>query len=178
MDRGRQKLIEELLRVGRLIDPAPTAAENTLDESKDSIDKSATSVSEESATQEHIDDLPVLEDVIGRPYDNIDMFAAPIRTSSVDPDYEASPKSLPNPAPYKFQQSEKGGEITTVPESENLVSKKAPNNILPSEELARELIDLIENRVSQRTGEQLDDEMRDDLMRAVIKHIESWLGYN
>ena len=44
----------------------------------------------------------------------------------------------------------------------------------PTEELARELIGLIEQRVSARTGEELDDTLRDELIVAVMNHIEDW----
>ena len=45
---------------------------------------------------------------------------------------------------------------------------------LPTEELARELIGLIEQRVSARTGEALDDTLRDELTVVVMNHIEDW----
>ena len=44
----------------------------------------------------------------------------------------------------------------------------------PTEELARELIRLIEQRVSARTGEELDDTLRDELIVVVMNHIEDW----
>jgi len=44
----------------------------------------------------------------------------------------------------------------------------------PTEELARELIALIEQRVSARTGEELDDTLRDELIVVVMNHIEDW----
>ena len=44
----------------------------------------------------------------------------------------------------------------------------------PTEELARELISLIEQRVSARTGEELDDTLRDELIVVVMNHIEDW----
>ena len=44
----------------------------------------------------------------------------------------------------------------------------------PTEELARELIGLIEQRVSARTGEELDDTLRDELIVVVMNHIEDW----
>ncbi len=47
-------------------------------------------------------------------------------------------------------------------------------NDSPTEELARELIGLIEQRVSARTGEELDDTLRDELIVVVMNHIEDW----
>ena len=47
-------------------------------------------------------------------------------------------------------------------------------NDSPTEELARELISLIEQRVSARTGEELDDTLRDELIVVVMNHIEDW----
>ena len=44
------------------------------------------------------------------------------------------------------------------------------------EELSRELIALVEQRVSARTGEVLDDSLRDELIVAVMNHIEDWQG--
>ena len=48
----------------------------------------------------------------------------------------------------------------------------------PVEELARELVTLIEDRVSQRSGEQLDDVFRDELTQAVTAQLEGWLKYD
>ena len=44
----------------------------------------------------------------------------------------------------------------------------------PTEELARELIGLIEQRVSAHSGEELDDTLRDELIVVVMNHIEDW----
>ena len=44
----------------------------------------------------------------------------------------------------------------------------------PTEELARELVGLIEQRVSARTGEELDDTLRDELIVVVMNHIGDW----
>jgi non-homologous end joining protein Ku len=66
--------------------------------------------------------------------------------------------------------------VATDPKKQ--LSQEAPAIGLPVEELARELVTLIEDRVSQRSGEQLDDAFRDELTQAVTAKLEGWLKYD
>ena len=53
-----------------------------------------------------------------------------------------------------------------------------PTEEFPITELARELVVLIEEKVSKRSGEYLDDSFRDELTEAVTLQLESWLHYD
>ena len=66
MDRARRILIEELLRVGRLIDPAPGTGEHEFGSPADPLDTASASTIEKPAKNTNLDDLPVLENV-GQP---------------------------------------------------------------------------------------------------------------
>ena len=72
--------------------------------------------------------------------------------------------------------SEPLGPVTADPKKQ--LSQETTAIGFPVEELARELVALIEDRVSQRSGEQLDDTFRDELTQAVIAKLEGWLKYD
>ena len=73
-------------------------------------------------------------------------------------------------------QSDHGQTAATDPEKQ--FNQETTVIGFPAEELARELVTLIEDRVSQRSGEQLDDTFRDELTQAVITQLEGWLKYD
>ena len=65
-------------------------------------------------------------------------------------------------------------DTLSPPTDAPVVSLEVEPDDSPTEELARELIGLIEQRVSARTGEELDDTLRDELIVVVMNHIEDW----
>ena len=78
MDRTRKKLIEELIRVGRLIDPAPGTGQP---ESEDNVELSGiTQQSDMDPPSQvvNLEGLPLVDDVVDRPYATKDMFAGPV----------------------------------------------------------------------------------------------------
>ena len=178
MDRTRKKLIEELIRVGRLIDPAPgTGQRKGEDGAKLPGIKRQTGIDNQSSTA-GLEGLPVVDDVVDRPYATKDMFAMPMGShgsrlaqplGGQQPAANASDSSDPH-------VSEPARPVTTDPKKP--LSQEASAIPFPVEELARELVTLIEDRVSQRSGEQLDDAFRDELTLAVIAQLEGWLKYD
>ena len=171
MDRNRKKLIEELIRVGRLIDPAPSPG---LLESKNSAKISGITEKpdiDNSTPGKDLEDLPVVGDVFDPPYATKDMFP-----TSVD-------VHVPSTAKHSdLQQPEEPiSQLTNVHANKHqesaLINQEAASIGFPLKELARELVTLIEDRVSRRSGEQLDDTFRDELTEAVTMQLEGWLKY-
>lgn len=178
MDRTRNNLIEELIRVGRLIDPAPSTGQQE--------DETAGELSENSQ-QSNIDDrslvmdlegVPIVDDVVDQPFATKDMFVDPV-------DNHASRLARPfdgqQPAVNTSALNDSPISVRTDPVSAELqeqLSQETTGVEFPVTELARELVTLIEHHVSQRSGEQLDDTFRDELTQAVITKLEGWLNYN
>ena len=116
-----------------------------------------------------------MKDAVDRAYTTQDMFADPVGSH-----LSRSAKNLEGQQPVAntfdtrdAPVSERIGPAGTDPE--NQLSQEATTIGFPVEELARELVTLIEDRVSQRSGEQLDDAFRDELTQAVISQLEGWL---
>ena len=179
LDHSRKKLIEELIRVGRLIDPAPDTRQR-----KDEDAATLPGITQQSdmgarSPAEVLEDLPVVDDVVDRPYTTKDMFADPAGghvsrlTSPLEGQQPASNTSGSNDTPA----SERVGPVASDPKK-LLSHQEVPSIGFPVEELARELVTLIEDRVSQRSGEQLDDTFRDELTQAVIAQLDGWLKYD
>ena len=178
MDRTRKKLIEELIRVGRLIDPAPGTESR---KGKDVTELPAiTQQSDIDARTPagNLEGLPVVDDVVDRPYATKDMFAdtADSHVSRLVRPLKGQQPVTNTSDPRDTPVSERIGSASTGPE--NQLSPEATTIGFPVEELARELVTLIEDRVSQRSGEQLDDTFRDELTEAVIVQLEGWLDYD
>ena len=178
MDRTRKKLIEELIRVGRLIDPAPGTGQP---ESEDNVELSGITQQSDMDPPSQVVDLeglPLVDDVVDRPYTTKDIFAAPVGshvsrlTRPLEGQQPAANTSGSRDAPV----SERVGPVAA--DLEKRLSQEATAIGFPVEELARELVTLIEDRVSQRSGEQLDDTFRDELTQAVIAQLEGWLKYD
>ena len=157
MDRSRKKLIEELIRVGRLIDPVPSTGQR---KGEDAVELQRISQQSDIGARlpaGNLDDLPVVDDVVDQPYTTKDMFADTSGSSNAHKNERVEP---------------------IAPEREKQFSQEATATRFPVEELARELVTLIEDRVSQRSGEQLDDTFRDELTQAVTAQLEGWLKYD
>ena len=70
-----------------------------------------------------------------------------------------------------FRTSEDSSIDDVKEKSSQLISLEQ----FPVNELAKELVVIIEDRVSKRSGEYLEDAFRDELTEAVTTQLESWL---
>jgi len=178
LDRNRKKLIEELIRVGRLIDPVPGTEQRKGDETAELSGITQQSGIGAPSTMTDLEGLPVVDDVVDRPYTTKDMFAAPLgghgsRLASPIEGQQLATKTSDSSDPSA------SGHVRSVATDPEIQSSQETAAIeFPIEELARELVTLIEDRVSQRSGEQLDDTFRDELTQAVIAQLEGWLKYD
>ena len=178
MDRTRKKLIEELIRVGRLIDPAPSTGQP---ENADNVELSGITQRSDMDPPSQVVDLeglPLVDDVVDRPYTTKDMFADPVGSYV---SRLAQPLEGQQPAANKSSSSDVPVSERVRPVAADLEKQFSQETTVigfPVEELARELVSLIEDRVSQRSGEQLDDTFRDELTQAVITQLEGWLKYD
>ena len=175
MDCSRKKLIEELIRVGRLIVPAPGTGQRIGEDATELPGITQQPGMDARAPVADLEGLPVVDDVVDQPYTTKDMFTAPV--GSHEPTLARSlegQRTVANTADSNDTLvRERIGYVATYPEKQ--ISQEATAIGFPVEELARELVTLIEDRVSQRSGEQLDDTFRDELTQAVISQLESWL---
>ena len=178
MDRTRKKLIEELIRVGRLIDPAPGSSQRKREDAVELPDITQQSGMDTRSPVEDLEGLPVVDDVVDGPYTTKDMFADKMgsHVSNLARPLEGEQSAANAFDPSDDPVSKRVGPVVT--DTEKLLSQETGTVEFPVEELARELVTLIEDRVSQRSGEQLDDAFRDELTQAVIAQLEGWLKYD
>jgi len=178
LDGARKKLIEELIRVGRLIGPAPGTGQRKGENATELFGSTQQSAMDARSPVANLEGLPVVDDVVDQPYTTKDMFTAPESshgsrlTRPLEGQRSAANTSNSSDVPV----SKRVGSVAI--DSENQLSQEATAIGFPVEELARELVTLIEDRVSQRSGEQLDDTFRDELTQAVIAQLEGWLKYD
>jgi hypothetical protein len=178
LDRTRKKLIEELIRVGRLIDPAPGTGQPESEGHAELSGVSQQSDMDPPLPVVDLEGLPVVDDVVDRAHTTKDMFADPVGShiSRLTKDLKGQQPTANTSGPLDDPVSERMGPAGTDPENQR--SQEATAIGFPVEELARELVTLIEDRVSQRSGEQLDDAFRDELTQAVTAQLEGWLKYD
>ena len=178
MDRARKKLIEELIRVGRLIDPAPGTGQREREDNVEFSGITQQSDIDPPSPVVDLEGLPVVDDVVDRTYTTKDMFADPVgsHVSRVAKALEGQQPAANTSGPRDAPVSDRVGPAGTDPE--NQLSQEKTTTGFPIEELARELVTLIEDRVSQRSGEQLDDTFRDELTQAVTAQLGGWLKYD
>ena len=178
LDRARKKLIEELIRVGRLIGPAPSTGQRKGENATELPGITQQSGMNARSPVADLEGLPIVDDVVDQPYTTKDMFAAPESsqesrlTSPLEGQRSAANTSNSSNVPV----IKRVGSVAIDPE--NQLSQETAVIEFPIEELARELVTLIEDRVSQRSGEQLDDAFRDELTQAVTTQLEGWLTYD
>ena len=178
MDRTRKKLIEELIRVGRLIDPAPDARQRKSEDVAEFHGIVEQYDIDNQSLLPDLEDPPVVNDVVDQPYSTKDMFFDPVVSNEsrsakdVEEQYPVTNTSDSSDTPLR----EHVGSVAT--DSEKTLCQETTGSGFPIEELARELVTLIEDRVSQRSGVQLDDTFRDELTQAVITQLEDWLRYD
>ena len=178
MDRSRKKLIEELIRVGRLIDPAPGTEQKESENNEELSGITQQSDMDPPSPVVDLEGLPVVKDVVDQSYTTKDMFADPVgnHVSRLAKASEGQQPAASTSGRQDAPVSERIGPAGTDPA--NQLSQEAPTIGFPVEELARELVTLIEDRVSQRSGEQLDDTFRDELTQAVTTQLEGWLKHD
>jgi len=178
LDRTRKKLIEELIRVGRLIDPAPGTGQQKGEGTVELPGIAQQSDMDAQSPVEGLEDLPVVDQVVDRPYTSKDMFADPVGSyvSKLAQPLEGQQPAANKSGSSDVPVSERVGPVAT--DLEKQFSQETTVIGFPVEELARELVSLIEDRVSQRSGEQLDDTFRDELTQAVTAQLEVWLKYD
>ena len=178
MDHTRKKLIEELIRVGRLIDPVPNTRQRKSEDAEALPRITQQSNMDARSPTEDLEGLPVVDDVADRPYTTKDMFAAAVGNHE---SRFAGFLEGQQPAVNTSDSSDDPESGRVAPMATNLekqLGQGATAIGFPVEELARELVILIEDRVNERTGEHLDDTFRDELTQAVIAHLEGWLKYD
>ena len=160
--KNSRALIDDLQALGKLLDPE-TGAKS----------RRATSRSLEDRPTRNLESIPVSATT---PASSLNQ--TPTRSSS------AASDQTPFPTLDMFGSTPENEMVSGTQAMPDTLSPPAdapavsldqvePNDS-PTEELARELIGLIEQRVSARTGEELDDTLRDELIVVVMNHIEDW----
>ena len=171
MNPARKKLIEELIRVGRLIDPATTDKNTTFEVNTKHSDVSA------SNTEKECGDIPLMETVVNTPYTTKDMFTEGDEVKSPSYNNLNGPEIVGTRSEPKHISPEAIDDAPVDIKGGTLGQSESPDEF-PMTELARELVVLIEEKVSKRSGEYLDDSFREELTEAVTRQLESWLHYD
>ena len=176
-DRG-EELIRELKELGRLLDP----------ETKTVQDETTTS----DQTQPDADEIQTTSELTAPVFDTtedlespetVDMFSTesliddPAMTSNPEPETAGlSHDALigtESPPPMARPQEQSPSHISQVP-----VSTPSPDAGMSREaiaELSRELIDTVEKTISRRSGEPLDEALREKLLSDVSQQLSAWL---
>ena len=167
--KNSRALIDDLQALGKLLDPetgakSRPATSRSLEDrptrNPESISASATTPAS-SLNQTPTHGSSAVNHVTSAtsnqtPFPTLDMFGSapesePVSEAQAMPDTLSPPVDAPA---VSLDQSEPDDSLT--------------------EELARELVGLIEQRVSARTGEELNDTLRDELIVVVMNHIGDW----
>ena len=176
-DRG-EELIRELKELGRLLDPE---TETTQDETTTS-DQTHPDADEIQTTSELTAPVFDTTEDLESP-ETVDMFSTeslvddPAMTSNPEPETaELSDDALTgieSPPPMDGAQEQSPSPISQVP-----VSTPSPDAGMSREsiaELSRELIDTVEKTISRRSGEPLDEALREKLLSDVSQQLSAWL---
>ena len=173
MNRSRKNLIEELMRVGNLIDPISNARTEEGEQDKTSLN---TSPHESLMQRSHSapEDIPVVDDVVEEPYATRDMFEVPEQWLQM-----SEPEDLDGLVGHKSRnlkdiESDINEHSTAVNSRQHLEPPPGDTDF-PIDDLAYQLVMLIEKQVSKRSGEELDDVFREELTKAVTAELHSWL---
>ncbi|MBO67743.1 MAG: hypothetical protein CL398_05465 [Acidiferrobacteraceae bacterium] len=172
MNRSRKNLIEELIRVGNLI--GPISSEQTENWEQDELSNIETPKLTKQQTQSELEDIPVVNDVVEESYTTRDMFEIPEQQPQISEaedldlltDYQ-----LPNLRQSDFNINDQSTTVKSQPHLES----DAVHSGFPIDDLASQLVMLIEQQVSKRSGEELDDVFRDELTDAVTAELRNWL---
>jgi len=176
-DRG-EELIRELKELGRLLDPETETAQDettTSDQTHPDADEIQTTSELTAPVFDTTEDLESPE--------TVDMFSTeslvddPAMTSNPEPETaELSHGALTgteSPPPMDRAQEQSPSPISQVP-----VSTPSPDAGMSREsiaELSRELIDTVEKTISRRSGEPLDEALREKLLSDVSQQLSAWL---
>lgn len=156
-------LIDDLQVLGKLLDPEsgaksrPATSRSLEDRPTRNLESISTSATTPASSLNYPPTRSSSAALNQTPFPTLDMFGSTPENQMVSGTTTATPDTLPPPA-----------DAPAVS-----LDQVEPNDS-PTEELARELIGLIEQRVSARTGEELDDTLRDELIVVVMNHIEDW----
>ena len=176
-DRGKE-LIRELKELGRLLDPETETAQDeatTSDQTQLDTDEIQTTSELAAPVLDPTEDLDSPE--------TVDMFSTeslvdePATISNSEPetaelldDALTGTDSLPS--------MERAREQPSSPKSQAPVSTPSPDAGMSREsiaELSRELIDTVEKTISRRSGEPLDEALREKLLSDVSQQLSAWL---
>ena len=173
-----KELIRELKELGRLLDP----------ETKPVQDEATTSSQTQSDTDE-IQTTTELAAPVFRPTEDldtpetVDMFSTeslvhdPAMTSNLEPEAaESSHEALTGIEPPP--PMDKAREQSSPPLSQNPASTPSLDVGMSREsiaELSRELINTVEKTISRRSGESLDEALREKLLSDVSQQLSAWL---
>jgi hypothetical protein len=168
-EENSRTLIADLQALGKLIDPESTPKSRL-----------ATSRSVESRPNQNLESIPASAPTPASP-----LHQTPTQGSTaVNRAPSAASDQTRFPTLDMFGSEPEREPISEAPVTSDTLSSPADAPAVsldqiepddsPTEERARELIALIEQRVSARTGEELDDTLRDELIVVVMNHIEGW----
>ena len=176
-DRG-EELIRELKELGRLLDPETETAQDettTSDQTQPDADEIQTTSELTAPVFDTTEDLESPE--------TVDMFSTesliddPAMTSNPEPEtVELSHDALTgieSPPPMDRAQEQSPSPISQVPVS--TPSSDAGMSRESIAELSRELIDTVEKTISRRSGEPLDEALREKLLSDVSQQLSAWL---
>ena len=173
-----EELIRELKELGRLLDPETEAVQDettTSDQTQLDADEIQTTSELTAPVFDTTEDLESPE--------TVDMFSTesliddPAMTSNPEPEtaglsHDALTGTEP-PPPMARPREQSPSPISQVP-----VSTPSPDAGMSREsiaELSRELIDTVEKTISHRSGESLDEALREKLLSDVSQQLSAWL---
>ena len=173
-----KELIRELKELGRLLDPETETAQDeatTSDQTQLDTDEIQTTSELAAPVFDPTEDLDSPE--------TVDMFSTeslvddPAITSNSDPEtaellHDALSGTEP-PPPMDRAREQSSSPISQAP-----VSTPSPDAGMSREsiaELSRELIETVEKTISRRSGEPLDEALREKLLSDVSQQLSAWL---
>ena len=173
-----KELIRELKELGRLLEPETKPAQGE-----------ATTSSQTQSDTDEIQTTTELAVPVFRPTEDldtpetVDMFSTeslvddPAMTSNPEPEaVESSHNALTGIEPSP--PMDKAREQSSPPLSQNPASTPSLHVGMSREsiaELSRELIDTVEKTISRRSGESLDEALREKLLSDVSQQLSAWL---
>ena len=175
----QNELIRELKELGRLLDPETEAVQDettTSDQTQPDADEIQTTSELTAPVFDTTEDLESPE--------TVDMFSTesliddPAMTSNPEPEtIELSHDALSGTEP--LPPTHRAREQSPSPISQVPVSSTSPSDAGMSREsiaeLSRELIDTVEKTISRRSGEPLDEALREKLLSDVSQQLSAWL---
>ncbi len=172
MSSNRKHLINELLRVRNLIDPE-----------KNSADVETTGHIEETDNNKKAGDDPANLITVSRTQsikdkvDNTNYATRDMFSSSDSDDHNSNNASSLTETQIERSSSLQIETNFSYAESPlNQSTLERDNTPFSLNKLARELVVLVEDQVIRRSGEQLDDTFRDELIEAIEIQLHNWMA--